>query len=159
MALARLRQGRFAEVEPWCASSLASDLRPDDRATVLATIAMARRALGQPYEEPLAEAVALSPHACKNTGAYHASKWALECFSQSLAQEVADFGVRVTLIEPPATRPTGPGHQPAISSGVSAAIASMTGSRPGRAVMILTMASSSPALSRSNAAGAAAAGP
>src|ERR1700734_2147182 len=35
-----------------------------------------------------------------NTGAYHASKWALEGFSQSLAQEVAEFGVKVTLIEP-----------------------------------------------------------
>jgi NAD(P)-dependent dehydrogenase (short-subunit alcohol dehydrogenase family) len=35
-----------------------------------------------------------------NTGAYHASKWALEGFSQSLSQEVADFGVKVTLIEP-----------------------------------------------------------
>ncbi|MFC4242281.1 SDR family oxidoreductase [Gryllotalpicola reticulitermitis] len=33
-------------------------------------------------------------------GAYHASKWALEAFSQSLAQEVADFGIHVTLIEP-----------------------------------------------------------
>ncbi|GAB2456215.1 SDR family oxidoreductase [Jatrophihabitans fulvus] len=33
-------------------------------------------------------------------GAYHASKWALEGLSQSLAQEVADFGVHVTLIEP-----------------------------------------------------------
>ena len=33
-------------------------------------------------------------------GAYHASKWALEGFSQSLAQEVAGFGVHVTLIEP-----------------------------------------------------------
>src|SRR5271168_945262 len=33
-------------------------------------------------------------------GAYHASKWALEGFSQSLAQEVASFGVHVTLIEP-----------------------------------------------------------
>jgi NAD(P)-dependent dehydrogenase (short-subunit alcohol dehydrogenase family) len=33
-------------------------------------------------------------------GIYHASKWALEGFSQSLAQEVADFGIDVTLIEP-----------------------------------------------------------
>jgi len=38
--------------------------------------------------------------AFRNTGAYHASKWALEGLSQSLAQEVADFGVKVTLIEP-----------------------------------------------------------
>ncbi|UXA14397.1 SDR family oxidoreductase [Mycobacterium sp. SMC-8] len=35
-----------------------------------------------------------------NLGAYHASKWALEGFSQALAQEVAEFGVHVTLIEP-----------------------------------------------------------
>jgi NAD(P)-dependent dehydrogenase (short-subunit alcohol dehydrogenase family) len=34
------------------------------------------------------------------TGAYHASKWALEGFSQSLSQEVAGFGIKVTLIEP-----------------------------------------------------------
>lgn len=33
-------------------------------------------------------------------GAYHASKWALEGFSQALAREVASFGVHVTLIEP-----------------------------------------------------------
>jgi NAD(P)-dependent dehydrogenase (short-subunit alcohol dehydrogenase family) len=33
-------------------------------------------------------------------GAYHASKWALEGISQSLAQEVAGFGIKVTLIEP-----------------------------------------------------------
>lgn len=31
-------------------------------------------------------------------GAYHASKWALEGFSQSLGQEVAAFGINVTLI-------------------------------------------------------------
>ena len=33
-------------------------------------------------------------------GIYHASKWGLEGFSQALAQEVADFGIKVTLIEP-----------------------------------------------------------
>jgi NAD(P)-dependent dehydrogenase (short-subunit alcohol dehydrogenase family) len=33
-------------------------------------------------------------------GMYHASKWALEGISQSLAQEVRDFGIKVTLIEP-----------------------------------------------------------
>jgi NAD(P)-dependent dehydrogenase (short-subunit alcohol dehydrogenase family) len=33
-------------------------------------------------------------------GMYHASKWALEGFSQSLAQEVKDFNIHVTLIEP-----------------------------------------------------------
>ncbi len=35
-----------------------------------------------------------------NIGIYNASKWALEAFSQSLAQEVAGFGIKVTLIEP-----------------------------------------------------------
>ncbi|HEY1479590.1 MAG TPA: SDR family oxidoreductase [Gaiellales bacterium] len=33
-------------------------------------------------------------------GAYHASKWALEALSQSLAAEVAGFGINVTLVEP-----------------------------------------------------------
>ena len=35
-----------------------------------------------------------------NLGMYHASKWALEGFSQSLAQEVAPLGIHVTLVEP-----------------------------------------------------------
>jgi NAD(P)-dependent dehydrogenase (short-subunit alcohol dehydrogenase family) len=33
-------------------------------------------------------------------GMYHASKWGLEAFSQSLAAEVADFGIHVTIVEP-----------------------------------------------------------
>jgi NAD(P)-dependent dehydrogenase (short-subunit alcohol dehydrogenase family) len=35
-----------------------------------------------------------------NIGIYNASKWALEALSQSLAAEVADFGIKVTIIEP-----------------------------------------------------------
>src|SRR5919107_4545404 len=33
-------------------------------------------------------------------GMYHASKWALEGLSQALSQEVAGFGIHVTLVEP-----------------------------------------------------------
>ena len=33
-------------------------------------------------------------------GLYHASQWALEGFSQSLAAEVAGFGIKVTIVEP-----------------------------------------------------------
>jgi NAD(P)-dependent dehydrogenase (short-subunit alcohol dehydrogenase family) len=33
-------------------------------------------------------------------GLYHASKWGLEGMSQALAQEVAGFGIHVTLVEP-----------------------------------------------------------
>lgn len=35
-----------------------------------------------------------------NLGSYHAAKWALEGLTQSLAGEVADFGIHVTLVEP-----------------------------------------------------------
>ncbi|CAL8974881.1 3-phenylpropionate-dihydrodiol/cinnamic acid-dihydrodiol dehydrogenase [Cellulomonas sp. T2.31MG-18] len=38
--------------------------------------------------------------AAPGIGAYHASKWALEGFSESLAREVAGFGIHVTLVEP-----------------------------------------------------------
>lgn len=63
LATARLRQGRLAEVEPLCAQVLASDPDPGTRATTLATVVLAQRALGQPYDELLAEALALSPDA------------------------------------------------------------------------------------------------
>lgn len=35
-----------------------------------------------------------------NLGIYHASKWAVEGMCESLSQEVADFGIHVTLLEP-----------------------------------------------------------
>jgi NAD(P)-dependent dehydrogenase (short-subunit alcohol dehydrogenase family) len=39
-------------------------------------------------------------HAFPGLGLYHASKWALEGFSQALAAEGAGFGIHVTLVEP-----------------------------------------------------------
>jgi NAD(P)-dependent dehydrogenase (short-subunit alcohol dehydrogenase family) len=33
-------------------------------------------------------------------GLYHASKWGLEAFSQSLSEELQEFGVKITIIEP-----------------------------------------------------------
>lgn len=39
-------------------------------------------------------------NAFASLGLYHASKWALEAFSQSLSLEVAEFGIHVTLVEP-----------------------------------------------------------
>jgi NAD(P)-dependent dehydrogenase (short-subunit alcohol dehydrogenase family) len=41
-------------------------------------------------------------------GIYAASKWALEGFSQALAQEVRSFGIKVTLIEPGGYATDGP---------------------------------------------------
>ena len=38
--------------------------------------------------------------ALPNIGLYHASKWGLEGFTEALAQEVAPFGINVTLVEP-----------------------------------------------------------
>jgi NAD(P)-dependent dehydrogenase (short-subunit alcohol dehydrogenase family) len=39
-------------------------------------------------------------NAFPTVGLYHASKWGLEGFSQSLATEVSAFGIKVTLVEP-----------------------------------------------------------
>ncbi len=64
LALAKLRLGVFTEVEDLCQPILKlPGLPTENRATVLATIALARRALGQPCGQLLAEAVALAPTA------------------------------------------------------------------------------------------------
>ncbi len=39
-------------------------------------------------------------NAFPTVGLYHASKWGLEGFSQALSAEVAEFGIKVTLVEP-----------------------------------------------------------
>lgn len=63
LALARLRQRRPQEVQGLCADALAAKLDPDDRATVLALIAMARHALLLSARKQLDEALALDPNA------------------------------------------------------------------------------------------------
>lgn len=63
LAVLRLRQGRPAEVEPLCAEALAAGLEPRQRATVLATVAMARHATGVSGRELLDDALALDPDA------------------------------------------------------------------------------------------------
>jgi NAD(P)-dependent dehydrogenase (short-subunit alcohol dehydrogenase family) len=69
-------------------------------------------------------------NAFPTVGLYHASKWGLEGFSQSLAAEVAGFGIKVTIVEPGgyATDWGGPSAQHATEmpayDGARAAIAS-----------------------------------
>jgi Zn-dependent protease len=65
LAVIRLRQGKPADVRRLCADALDADQDPGDRATVLATVAMARHQLGSPAyaHEVLGEAVELDPNA------------------------------------------------------------------------------------------------
>lgn len=64
LAVVRLRQGRFGEVEGLFGPETADPSLPrEHRAAILAVVVLARRALGQPYEDMLAEAVALCPTA------------------------------------------------------------------------------------------------
>lgn len=63
LAVARLRQGRPDEVRSLCAGALAAELAPAERATVLATVAMARHALLLSGQPQLDEALALDPGA------------------------------------------------------------------------------------------------
>jgi len=63
LALARLRQRRPRDVQRLCADALAADMTPNDRATVLATVAMAKHALLLSGRQHLDEALALDPDA------------------------------------------------------------------------------------------------
>jgi NAD(P)-dependent dehydrogenase (short-subunit alcohol dehydrogenase family) len=75
-------------------------------------------------------------NAFPTVGLYHASKWGLEGFSQSLAAEVAVHGIKVTIIEPAgyATDWVGPSAQRATQipayDGARAAVALMRSKNP-----------------------------
>ncbi|MEU7767574.1 SDR family oxidoreductase [Nocardia sp. NPDC049190] len=82
--------------------------------------------------------------AFQNLGAYHASKWALEGFSQSLAQEIAPFGLHVTLLEPGTfgTEWAGPSARHATPNSAYTAV------REARAVQRSAVPSGDPAATR-----------
>jgi hypothetical protein len=63
LALARLRSERPAEVGPLCEAVLAGELTPSERATVLATVALAEDALGRDGRPALRTALTLDPAA------------------------------------------------------------------------------------------------
>jgi Peptidase family M50 len=65
LALARLRQGRTGEVNRLCTASLAADLKPSERASTLALVAMAKHArlLSATGRAALDDALALDPGA------------------------------------------------------------------------------------------------
>ena len=80
------------------------DLRDQLETNVFGAHRVARAALPGMRERGAGHIVQISSiggvMAVPNMGAYHASKWALEALSESLAAEVARFGVHVTLVEP-----------------------------------------------------------
>jgi len=66
LAVARLRQGRMAQVEPLCAEAAGAGLTPEAQATLLAAVGLARHAIGapeRPGRPPLDAALALDPAA------------------------------------------------------------------------------------------------
>ena len=71
-------------------------------------------------------------------GAYHASKWALEGLNEALAGEVADFGIKVTIIEPGgfATRsgknpdPLNNGHMAELDPAYDERLGAIAGKQP-----------------------------
>ena len=81
-----------------------ADLRDQLETNVFGAHRVARAALPGMRERGSGHIIQISSVggviAVPNMGAYHASKWALEALSESLAGEVARFGVHVTLVEP-----------------------------------------------------------
>ncbi|WP_035697426.1 oxidoreductase [Glycomyces tenuis] len=81
-----------------------AELRDQLETNVFGAMRVVRAALPRMRERGRGRIVQVSSiggvGAFANLGAYHASKWALEALSESLANEVARFGVEVTIVEP-----------------------------------------------------------
>ncbi|WP_112248902.1 oxidoreductase [Kribbella monticola] len=92
--------GHFGAVE----ELTESDLRDQLETNVFGALRVTQAALPGMRERGRGHVVQISSiggvGAFANLGAYHASKWALEALSESLAAEVARFGIRVTIVEP-----------------------------------------------------------
>jgi NAD(P)-dependent dehydrogenase (short-subunit alcohol dehydrogenase family) len=92
--------GHFGAVE----ESTDAELRDQLEANLLGPHRVAQAALPGMRERGTGHIIQISSIggviAVPNMGAYCASKWALEALSESLAAEVARYGVHVTLVEP-----------------------------------------------------------
>jgi len=65
---------------------------------VTQAVLLVLRAQGSGHIVQISSAMGLATFG--GTGGYSASKWALEALSEALSQEVAAFGIKVTVIEP-----------------------------------------------------------
>jgi len=91
--------GMFEEIDP-------DQLRAQYETNVLGVLNVTQAALPFLREQGDGHILQTSSYgglvAYPGLGAYNSSKWALEALTDSLSQEVAQFGVKVTLIEPAA---------------------------------------------------------
>lgn len=92
--------GQFGAVEELSESELRDQIETNLFGAVWVTQAALPHLRGQGSGHIIQVSSIGGISAFPTVGAYHASKWALEGLSQALSQEVAGFGIKVTLVEP-----------------------------------------------------------
>jgi NAD(P)-dependent dehydrogenase (short-subunit alcohol dehydrogenase family) len=94
--------GLFGAIEELTEQQLRDDLETN----VLGAVSVIQAALPHLREQRTGHIIQMSSIAgliaMPIGGGYHLAKWALEALNESLAQEVAGFGIKVTLVEPSA---------------------------------------------------------